>query len=88
MKPPKWLYQNSYIYGINFKSRGQNCRESCEATLLPRRYGQQLDNYEPSNSSNKLQLIWSEKNIIQVGVVMLTIVQTNTNMVLSIFSSG
>ena len=61
MKPPKWLYQNSYIYGINFKSRGQNCRESCEATLLPRRYGQQLDNYEPSNSSNKLQLIWSEK---------------------------
>ena len=29
MKPPKWLYQNGYIYGIKFKSRSHNCRELC-----------------------------------------------------------
>ena len=62
MKPPKWLYQNGYIYGINFKSRGHNCRESCEPTIANKRYGQQQDDHEPSNSSNILQLIWSKKN--------------------------
>ena len=61
MKPPKWLYQKGYIYGINFKSRSHNCRELCEPTILTRRYGQQQDDYEPSNLSNKLQLIWSKK---------------------------
>ena len=57
MKPPKWLYQN----GINFKSRGHNCRESCEPTIVNKRYGQQQDDYEPSKNCNKLQLIWSKK---------------------------
>ena len=61
MKPPKWLYQNGYIYGINFKSRGHNCRESCEPTIVNKRYGQQQDNYEPSKNCNKHQLIWSKK---------------------------
>ena len=62
MKPPKSLYQNGYIYGINFKSRGHNYRESCEPTLVDKRYGQQQDDFEPSNTNNKLQLVWSKKN--------------------------
>ena len=61
MKPPKWLYQNGYIYGINFKSRGHSCRENCEPTIVNKRYGQQQDDYEPSQNCNKLQLIWSKK---------------------------
>ena len=82
MKPPKWLYQNGYIYGINFKSRGHNCRESCEPTIVNKRYGQQQDDYEPSKNCNKLQLIWSKNHTIQVGVLMSIIVQTNKNMAL------
>ena len=61
---------------------GVTAVEKIASKIVNKRYGQQQEDYEPSQNCNKLQLIWSKNHTIQVGVLMSIIVQTNKNMAL------